>query len=580
MSILHRGWARLLVCAAAIATVGALAFTPTAGAVPIVTGSTYLALGTSLTYGYHAKQFSEELTSKGFAEAKNYEENFVNDFGAELKILQPKLQITNLGCPGETTETFLNGPGAPYTGSYCAGGPTGTPFPDAFLHHPYTHNTQMEEAEAILKENPHVSPITLDMGANDILQFLEHTCGFPFADTCTAPEVEAEFAHIAGNVYTILTKLHAAAPQAQIVMVGLYDSYPIVLPSPGGDKTLAVFNAALKSVAAKVPNTSFANPEPRFNPSIVNGGPETEDLPALCAYTAMCPGGTYSPTSPEADIHPTTLGYAVLGEVIWDDFAPLGGTGAAGTTGATGPAGPEGPQGVTGATGPVGPTGNEGPTGNAGPAGSPGATGNAGPTGNTGPQGATGAAGPTGKEGAQGATGATGPAGSTGKEGASGKEGAKGITGVTGATGTTGANGPAGNAAVAVFASFQGVSNGSCLNYTMLAGPGNGSCPAKTAGFLTSALLAGMPANGGSVSNLYAETSGTVGSKEEATVTVIDNTSGVKLLSCAVTPTTKSTCSNPATASVAASAGDRIEVQVTTVGSNSNNKMWNVRFRY
>src|SRR5271155_620523 len=203
MSILHRGWARLLVCAAAIATVGALAFTPTAGAAPIVTGSTYLALGTSLTYGYHAKQFSEELASKGFAEAKNYEENFVNDFGAELKILQPQLQITNLGCPGETTETFLNGPGAPYTGSYCEGGPTGTPFPNAFLHKPYTHNTQMEEAEAILKENP-----------NDSLQFLAHTCGFPATNTCTAPEVEAEFAHIAGNVYTILTKLHAAAPQA------------------------------------------------------------------------------------------------------------------------------------------------------------------------------------------------------------------------------------------------------------------------------------------------------------------------------------------------------------------------------
>ena len=37
----------------------------------------------------------------------------------------------------------------------------------------------MEEAEAILKENPNVSPITVDLGANDILQFLEHHCGFP-----------------------------------------------------------------------------------------------------------------------------------------------------------------------------------------------------------------------------------------------------------------------------------------------------------------------------------------------------------------------------------------------------------------
>ena len=67
---------------------------------------------------------------------------------------------------------------------------------------------------------------------------------------------------------------------------------------------------------------------------------------------------------------------------------------------------------------------------------------------------------------------------------------------------------------------------------------------------------------------------------ESATVTVIDNTSGnMPLLSCTVTPM-HSTCSNPATASVSASAGDRIEVKITTTGRNCNNKQWYVRFRY
>ena len=197
MSVLTRARARLLACCAAVlavVAVGSLAMVPAAGAASVVTGSTYLALGDSLTYGYHAAQFCEEIKNKGFAEAKNYEEGFVNDFGATLKVLQPKLQIADLGCPGETTETFLNGPGAPYTGSYCAGGPTGSPFPLAFLHKPYTHNTQMEEAEAILKANPNVSPITVDLGANDILQFLEHHCGFPSTYTCTELEVGAELA--------------------------------------------------------------------------------------------------------------------------------------------------------------------------------------------------------------------------------------------------------------------------------------------------------------------------------------------------------------------------------------------------
>lgn len=89
-----------------------------------------------------------------------------------------------------------------------------------------------------------------------------------------------------------------------------------------------------------------------------------------------------------------------------------------------------------------------------------------------------------------------------------------------------------------------------------------------------------MPDNGGQVSNLYAETNATVGSKEEATVTVIDNTSGAKLLSCAVKSTSKGVCSNPGPASAAAGAGDRIEVQITSRGSSCNNKQWQVRFRY
>src|SRR5271166_4210185 len=121
MSFLFRARARLLACCVAgLAALGALVFVPAAGAANVVTGNTYLALGDSLTYGYHAAQFGKELKEKGFAEATNYEEGFVNDFGSALKVLQPKLQIANLGCPGETTEPFLNGPGAPYTGAYCA----------------------------------------------------------------------------------------------------------------------------------------------------------------------------------------------------------------------------------------------------------------------------------------------------------------------------------------------------------------------------------------------------------------------------------------------------------------------------
>jgi lysophospholipase L1-like esterase len=317
MSVLYRAYLRSLVCClAVVAALGAVAFAPAAGAAQV--GSTYLALGDSLAYGYHAAQFKSELESKGYVEPSSFDEGYVDDFAATLKLTHPKLQVVNDGCPGETTETFINGSGLP---GYCAGGPTGTPFPYAFLHHSYSpYTSQLADALAILKENPNVSPITLDIGANDVLQFLESKCGFPATFTCSPAAIEAEFGHIAANVYSILAQLHAAAPKAQIVLIGLYNPYPTVLPAPGGDKTTAALNTALAGVAASVPGASFANPEPPFNTSIVTGLPETTDLPTICAFTAMCPGGTFNPTSPNADIHPTTLGYAVMAGVLGLDF--------------------------------------------------------------------------------------------------------------------------------------------------------------------------------------------------------------------------------------------------------------------
>lgn len=164
-------------------------------------------------------------------------------------------------------------------------------------------------------------------------------------------------------------------------------------------------------------------------------------------------------------------------------------------------------------------------------------------------------------------------------EGKEGKEGKEGAPGKEGPTGKEGKEGPAGDAAIATFASFSPVKSGNCLNYTELAGQGNGPCPAKKSGFSVSDLLAGpTPANGAVVTNLYADTNTTL-SKEEATVAVIDNTTGITLLSCKVA-TGQSSCSN-ATEHGSAAPGDNIEVQVTAPGPRCNGRAaWRVRFRY
>jgi lysophospholipase L1-like esterase len=326
VSVLCRVRARLLACVGAIAMLGVLVLVPAAGAAKI--GSTYLGLGDSLAYGFHRALFDEELTKREgtcitFAGEEKcitpatFSDGYVNDFGSALKLFHPDLQVINDGCPGETTETLINGPGEPFINLACAHGSGEEPFPLVWVHHPYSESlngSQLSDALAILKANPNVSPITLDIGSNDFTDFLDSKCGFPTTFTCTGAQVGAEIAQIAANVYYILGELRNAAPRAQIVLLGLYNPYPSVLQPEGtGDKLVAAFNAAQASVAAKVHGASFANPEPLFNPSLITRRPEASDLRTICAFTAMCPGGTFSVAG---DFHPSKLGYRVLAGVV------------------------------------------------------------------------------------------------------------------------------------------------------------------------------------------------------------------------------------------------------------------------
>ena len=73
MSVLYRARGRSLAClVGALVAVGALVSATTAGATPapLVTGSTYLAVGDSLTYGFHAKQFPKNWVRKASPKRK------------------------------------------------------------------------------------------------------------------------------------------------------------------------------------------------------------------------------------------------------------------------------------------------------------------------------------------------------------------------------------------------------------------------------------------------------------------------------------------------------------------------------
>jgi lysophospholipase L1-like esterase len=244
----------------------------------------YLALGDSLAFGYSKAKFDELYPEENPAD---YNTGYVDDFAHLLKLGDPSLQVINDGCPGETTESFINGP--------CA---YQLEFP---LHHPYVGGptaSQLSDALAYLGAHPGtVNPITIDIGANDALGVIETTCKREVE--CVVKEAPALFAHIASNLGLILADLRGAAPRAKIIVLGLYNPFGEKLT--GGDALTAELNETMSETASTV-GARFADPLPFFNP------PGALEEPTICLLTNMC--------TPLEDIHPTTLGYAVLAGLI------------------------------------------------------------------------------------------------------------------------------------------------------------------------------------------------------------------------------------------------------------------------
>ncbi|HUN77713.1 MAG TPA: SGNH/GDSL hydrolase family protein [Solirubrobacteraceae bacterium] len=249
----------------------------------------YLALGDSLAFGYSEARFAEH---EGDESPAFFETGYVNDFGDVLKIFDPGLRIVNDGCPGETTESFIKGP--------CLYQAAGYP-----LHHPYAagpDSAQLTDALGYLHEHPGaVNPITIDIGANDALGLID-SCKREIA--CVLAGVPALFAHIGTNLGLILGDLRAAAPNAQIVVLGLYNPFGEAR-LPGSGELTAKLNEVLAGAAAAV-GARFADPLPVFDP------PGALEAPTICLLTNMC--------TKYEDIHPTDLGYAVLAGLILHQY--------------------------------------------------------------------------------------------------------------------------------------------------------------------------------------------------------------------------------------------------------------------
>jgi len=338
----------------ALVALGALALAPVAGARKAHPISTYLALGDSISFGYSEQVFDENEPNDAPA---YFEEGFTNAFAEDLS--RPweagrGLTLVNDACPGETSNGLIGE--NPALGGKASTEPAGHNPQGLGDYHPCAYNnvdglplhnslsvggqsiSQLQDALSILKEGHpahSVRAITLNIGSNDELAAIkqcEDEVTEEFTKTgkskygaspaaagaaCIAVTSEKVTApHILANIGDILGVLDSTAPggghyTGPIVLVGFYNPDALILP--GSDALQEGLNAAIEAeLLPHFPNVTFANPFPVFN----RGKQPAREQESICTYTEMCnpddPGGS----SDDGDIHPSPLGYEVLGRLV------------------------------------------------------------------------------------------------------------------------------------------------------------------------------------------------------------------------------------------------------------------------
>lgn len=231
----------------------------------------YMALGDSLSFGY---QPNLDFSS-GFADDIFNDLRFVDVTG-----------IVNYACAGETTDTFIHGG--------CVG---------RFAHHGSYTGAQLTAAVDFLKKEAnrgHVSPITLEIGSNDVLPDWDQF-------TCTAsPNADIDLARMDAN----LTK---------VILPQLLDALQSRTNANNGDlHLLNYYNPYAKECPNSAPfvhtvNDHLAADAAQFKVPVVDiygaFGGDTGMAAHICDYTWICDSRFH-------DVHPTNTGYQIIAKAV------------------------------------------------------------------------------------------------------------------------------------------------------------------------------------------------------------------------------------------------------------------------
>lgn len=249
----------------------------------------YLVIGASVSVGVQPTPSAPrgQPTDRGYA----------NDLVAIEAAKGITLQMTQLGCPGETIATMINGA-------------------DNCYH--MTHS-QLLDAVAFLKSHYNQGGIvTIDLGFNDLMPCLSHTT----VDTVC---VNTQLSIIQYQLPQVLSTLKAAAgPNVTFVGVGHYNPFTAKALLSGQGRTFAAgsvdvmgkLNQTLRSIYSSfsIPMANVADSFAdrfRTRAHVAGFGTVSANIAQACNLTWMCQPFPYGP-----NLHPNDAGYQVIARSI------------------------------------------------------------------------------------------------------------------------------------------------------------------------------------------------------------------------------------------------------------------------
>lgn len=236
----------------------------------------YLALGDDLAYGIQPD--------------RDVNHGYANYFFSNLQPLGTT-SLIDMGCPGETLETFMGN-------GQC-------PFPAALLKYHY-QGPQLQAAISFIQQHPgQVSPVTVDIGANDFIGLFDPTTCQIITPT---QGLTATIAQFDADYTSIFTQLQAAlGGTGDLLAMNYYFPYQNLCYQRLGGNTpqFQALMALFEELNAHLQTDAQQSGVPWVDVFSAFGGATTPN-PKLCLamWSCLSAGAGFAP--------PTTTGYAVI----------------------------------------------------------------------------------------------------------------------------------------------------------------------------------------------------------------------------------------------------------------------------